>query len=57
MVQDYWAKGGGFWTKPENISQSRKISAKVGRESAKIEKYQPKWGGNQPKQKNISQSG
>jgi hypothetical protein len=28
-------RGGGFWTKPE-------ISAKVGRESAKVKKYQPK---------------
>ncbi|MED3839933.1 hypothetical protein [Niallia circulans] len=29
----------------------------MGREAAKVKKYQPKWVGNQPKQKNISQRG
>ncbi|MEM5595259.1 hypothetical protein AAHB53_01110 [Niallia circulans] len=42
MVQDYWTKG-------EDSGQNRKISAKVGRKSAKVKKYQPKWGRNQPK--------
>ncbi|MEK4970992.1 hypothetical protein NSQ89_01210 [Niallia sp. FSL R7-0648] len=51
----YQPKGGGNQPNWENISQSgeeisqtRKISAKAGRESAKLGKYQPKGGGNQP---------
>ncbi|WP_303981446.1 hypothetical protein, partial [Niallia circulans] len=41
--------------KEKGISQTRKISAKGRGKSAKLEKYQPKRGGNQPNWRNISQ--
>ncbi|MEI2367967.1 hypothetical protein [Niallia circulans] len=61
----YISQSGGEISQPagyisqsgEEISQPAEISAKVEGESAKLQKYQPKWRGNQPNSRNISQSG
>ncbi|MEK4823813.1 hypothetical protein NSS71_04505 [Niallia sp. FSL W8-0951] len=60
----YISQSGGEISQPAGyISQSRgeisqpaEISAKVERKSANLQKYQPKWRGNQPTCRNISQT-